>query len=160
MPAGHFACDVWGVLPLRSTARQARGALAALHLQHHQKLVGLRHSVPNPHSASRVTAVFMPDIWLLRAARFWNNLATSSGLHHRDDIYAVRLTVGSLRSGYVAGSAAAIRGSGYDMVLTAGSLPEVDFTQLIYLLRTHRDAVRRQLHASPRSAPSANGSGL
>ena len=34
VPAGHFACEVWGVLPLRGAARPARAALAALHLQH------------------------------------------------------------------------------------------------------------------------------
>ena len=45
----------------------------------------------------------MPDIWLLRAACFLNNLATSSGLHHWVAIDAVRVTVGGLRSGYVAG---------------------------------------------------------
>ena len=41
------------------------------------------------------------------------------------------LFVGGLRSSYVAGLEAASRDVGYDMVLTAGSLPEVDITQLL-----------------------------
>ena len=98
----------------------------------------------------------MADISLLRAASFWNNLATSSGLHHWVALDAVRLTVGGLRSGYVAGLVAALQDVGYDMVLTAGSLPEVDITQLRHKVRTNRDAVWQQLHVSPHSAPSAN----
>ena len=46
--AGHFTYEVWGALPLRDAARQARAALAALHLQHLKKLVALRQSVPPP----------------------------------------------------------------------------------------------------------------
>ena len=97
----------------------------------------------------------MPDIWLLRAARFWNKLATSPGLHVRVALDAVRLTVGGLRSGFVAGLVAALRDDGYGMVLTAGSLPEVNITQLRHNVRAHRDTVWQQLHVSPRSAPSA-----
>ena len=48
MPTGQSACEVWGVLALRGAAREARAALAALHLQHLKKLVGLRQSVPTP----------------------------------------------------------------------------------------------------------------
>ena len=54
-PVGHFACEVWGILPLRGAARQARGGLAALHLKNLKKLVGLRLSAYS-HSA-RVAAV-------------------------------------------------------------------------------------------------------
>ena len=137
----------------------ARGALAAL--QPLKKLVGLRQSVPTPVLLAELQQPSMPDIWLLRAARFWNNPATSSGLHYRVILDAVLLTVsslpvGGLRSGYVAGFMAALRDVGYEMVLTAGSLPVFDITQLRHHLQTHRNAVWQQLHVSPRLAPSAN----
>ena len=68
----------------------------------------------------------MPDTKLLRAACYWNNnLATSSGLHlqvAKDDGH---LTVRHLRSSCVTGLMAAVWDIGYDMVSTAGSLPEV-----------------------------------
>ena len=66
------------------------------------------------------------------------------------------LPVGALRSGYVADFMAALRDVGYDMVLTAGSLPVFNITQLRHHLQTHRNAVWQQLHVSPRLAPSAN----
>ena len=67
--------------PLRGSARQARGALAGLqHLQHLKKLVGLRQWVPAPILLAELQQSSMPDIWLLRAARFWKDLATSSGM--------------------------------------------------------------------------------
>ena len=70
----------------------------------------------------------MPDSWLLRAACFWNHLATRSGRHQRVALIAVRLAVGGLHSGNIAGLVAALRNVGYDMVLTAGGLPEIDIT--------------------------------
>ena len=148
VPAGQFTCEAWGVLPLRGAAKQVRAALAALHLQHLKKLVGLRQSVPTPILLADLQQSSMADILLLRAARFWNNLATSSGLHRRVALDAVRLTV--------VGLVAALRDVGYDMILTAGSLPEVDVTVLRHNLRAHRDAVWQQLPVSPCSAPSAS----
>ena len=131
--------------------------MAALHLQHLKKLGGLRQSVPTPVLPAELQHSSMPDILLLKAARFWNSLATSSGLHHRVVLFAALLTAWGLRSGYVAGSMTALRDVGYDTAFfTAGSLPEVDITQLRHNLRTHRDAVWQQLHVSPCSAPSAD----
>ena len=92
-PAGHFACEGWGALPLRGGARQTRAAWATLHLQHFKKLVGLRQSVPPSILPAELQESSMLDIWLLRAARFRSTLATSSGLHHRVALDAVRLTV-------------------------------------------------------------------
>ena len=63
MPAGQSACEVRGFLPLR--AGEARAALAALHLQHLKKLVGLRHSVPTPILLSELRQSLMSDVWLL-----------------------------------------------------------------------------------------------
>ena len=67
----------------------------------------------------------------------------------------MHLTVECLRSGYVAGLMTALRDGGYDMV-SPGSLPEGDITQLRHDLRTLRDVVWLQLHINPRLAPSAN----
>ena len=55
------------------------------------------------HLLAELQQSSLPDIWLLTAARFWNNLATSSGLHHRGTLDAVLFTGGGLRSNYVAG---------------------------------------------------------
>ena len=45
---------------------------------------------------------------------------------------------------------------GYDVILAAGSLPEIDVTKLRHNLRTRGDEVWQELHVSPRLAPSAN----
>ena len=54
---GHSACEAWGSLPLRGAARQARAALAALHLQHLKKACGPQAVAAYAHFASRVAAV-------------------------------------------------------------------------------------------------------
>ena len=69
---------------------------------------------------------------------------------------AVQLAVNGVRSGYVAGLVASLRVVGYDIILAAGSLPEIGVTQLHHSLRTRRDEVWQELHVSPRLAPSAN----
>ena len=68
----------------------------------------------------------------------------------------MQLPVNGVRSGYVAGLVASLRVVGYDIILAAGSLPEIDVTQLHHNLRTRRDEVWQELHVSPRLAPSAN----
>lgn len=78
MPAGQSAHEVWGSLPPGGTIREARAALAALHLQHLNRLVDLRDLVP--------TSVCM------------------------------------------AGLVASLTFTGYNMILVAGSLPEIDAT--------------------------------
>ena len=84
VPARHFACHAWGpqdsVLPYEG---QARGALAAVHLQQLKELVGHRPSVPTPILLAELPRSSMPDVWLLRAAQIWTQLATSPGLHQR-----------------------------------------------------------------------------
>ena len=42
------------------------------------------------------------------------------------------------------------------MIMAAGSLPEIDVTQLRHNLQTRRDEVWQELHVSPSLAPSAN----
>ena len=59
----------------------------------------------------------MPDIWLLRAARFWHDLAIRLRLHERVALDAVQLALrlcGRLE--------AVLQNVGYNMVLTLGSL--------------------------------------
>ena len=48
MPAGQSAHEVWGSLPPGGTIREARAALAALHLQHLNRLLDLKDSVLAP----------------------------------------------------------------------------------------------------------------
>ena len=91
VPAGQFACEVWGVLPLRGAARQARAALAALHLHHLKELVGLRQSVPTPILLAVLQHSSMPDLGC-SGQRAAVTVATSSGLHHRVALDTVHWT--------------------------------------------------------------------
>ena len=153
MPAGQFACEVWGVLPLRGVAREAQVALAALHLQHLKKLVGLRQSVPTPILLSELRQSQMSGVWLLRAAGFWNSLVASSGMHRQIALDAVQLAVNGVRSGYVAGLVASLSVVGYDMILAAGSLPKIDVTQWHHNL-WHHNLVGMRSCRSCMSAPA------
>ena len=102
----------------------------------------------------------MSVVWLLRAVGFWNRIVASPGMHWQIALDAVQLAASGVRSGYVAGLVASLRAVGYDMILVAGSLPEIDVTQLAAprhnLIRTCRDEIWQELHVSPRLAPSAN----
>ena len=49
VPAGHFACEVWGVLPLRPAVLLGRrGQFGRFAPATFKKLVGLRQMVPTP----------------------------------------------------------------------------------------------------------------
>ena len=57
-----------GFFPPLGPARQARGALAAVHLQRFKKLVGLLQLVLTPILLAGSQPSSMPGTWLLRAA--------------------------------------------------------------------------------------------
>ena len=106
-----------------------------------------------------VRAATVTDVRCLAAgaAGFWNSVVASPGMHRQIAVDAVQLAVNGVRSGYVAGLVASLRVVGYAMILAAGSLPEIDVTQLYHhTLRTRRDEVWQELHVSSRLAPSAN----
>ena len=96
----------------------------------------------------------MPEIWLLIAARCWDNLGPSSGMQAgRPECCASECGRPAI---WLCGRVvAAPRDIGYDMHLAAGSLSEVGIIQLGQL-RTHRDAIRHQMPVSPHSTPIAN----
>ena len=88
-----------------------------------------------------------------------NHTADLLGLAEPSQVFmrcAIASSAGSVGSSTVAGLLASLKVVGYDMNLVAGSLPEIDVTQLRHNLRTHRDAVWQELHVSPALAPSAN----
>ena len=87
---------------------------------------------------------------------FRNSVVANPGMHQQIALKAVQLAVNGVRSGYVAGLVASLRVVGYNLILAAGSLPEIDVTQLRHNMRTCRDEVWQELHVSPRLAPSAN----
>ena len=139
MPAGQSACEVWGVVPLRGVAREARAALAALHLRAPQTAGGPEAISADAHFAVRAATI--TNVWLLRPAGFWNSVVASPGMHRQVALDAVQLAVNGVCSGYVGGLVVSLRVAGYDVILAAGSLPEIDVTQLHHNLRTCRDEV-------------------
>ena len=112
--------------------------------------------MPTPILLSELRQSQVSDVWLLRTAGFWNSVVASPGMHRQIALDAVQLAVNGIRSGYVAGLVASLRVVGYDMILAAGSLPEIEVTQLRHNLRTRRDEVWQELHVGPRLAPSVN----
>ena len=93
VPAGHFACEIWGVLPMR--ARQARSALTTLQLQHLKRLVGLWQSSSTPILLARWYCS-MPRRCLIQSGH-------KSGFALAGCPRCCALDYGGLHSGYVAG---------------------------------------------------------
>ena len=112
-----------------------------MHLQHLKKLVGLRQSAPTPILLSELRLSQMSDVWLLRASGFWNSMVASPGVHQQIALDAGQVAVSGVRSGFVAGLLASLRAFVYDTSLVAGSLLDIDVTQLRHELQPRRDKV-------------------
>ena len=94
---------------------------------------------------SDVRAATITDVRCLAAEGIWlleqYGMVASPGVHQQIAPDAGQVAVSGVRSGFVAGLLACLRAFVYDVSLVAGSLLDIDDTQLRHELQPRRDKV-------------------
>ena len=152
VPAGSFACELWGVWPLRGQHRKDRDHLNTVYLDHLSRLSGIRRTVATPILLEELGQQPLADMWLLRAAGFWNSLMSGSAFHKAIAQDAVDLMQVRRTKGWLAGLSEALQAAGYEF--QPQQLECIDIGQLRSLLRDGRDNAWDGLDICPRTAPS------
>ena len=152
LPAGSFGCELWGVWLLRGQFRKTRDHLSTLYHGHLSNLSGVRRTVPTPILLEELGQQPLADMWLVRAAGFWNSLMTGSAFHKAMAQDAVRLSQMTGTKGWVAGLSKALPAAGY--AFQPQHLHSIDVGQLQSLLRGGWERIWDDLDICPRTAPS------
>ena len=108
---GHL--DVSCVWLLRGQFRKTRDHLSTLYHGHLSNLSGVRRTLPTPILLEELGQQPLADMWLVRAAGFWNSLMTGSAFHKAMAQDAVRLSQMTGTKGWVAGLSKALQAAAY-----------------------------------------------
>ena len=108
--------------------------------------------MPTPILLEELGQQPLADMWLVRAAGFWNSLMTGSAFHKAMAQDAVRLSQMTGTKGWVAGLSKALQAAGY--AFQPQHLHSIDIGQLQSLLRGGRQRIWDDLDICPRTAPS------
>ena len=152
IPAGSFACELWGVWLLRGKSRKTRDRLSTVYHSHLSSLSEVRRTVPTPIVLEELGQQPVADMWLLRAAGFWNSLMTGSAFHKAMAQDAVQLMQVTGTKGWVAGLSKALQTAGY--AFQPQHLQGIDIGRLQALITDGRQRVWDDLDICPRTAPS------
>ena len=71
-----YGCEIWGLPRLPTAAAAARQQLSQSYLHMLREISGVRRCTPTPILLAEFGIKSLPDQWLLRAAGFWNSLAS------------------------------------------------------------------------------------
>ena len=107
--------------------------------------------MPTPILLEELGQQPLADMWLLRAAGFWNSLMTGSAFHKAMAQDAVQLMQVTGAKGWVAGLSHALQTAGY---ASAAAASGIDIGRLQALLRDGRQRVWDGIDICPRTAPS------
>ena len=70
-----YGCEIWGFQPFPQQYRILRKSLITSNLQMLKEITGVRGSTSTDILLAELGLKSLHHVWLLRAAKFWNNLA-------------------------------------------------------------------------------------
>jgi len=152
-----YGAEVWGPCTFPGRAAAARQDLAKIHLQILRELSGVRGTVSTAILLTELDSVPLPDLWLVRAVKFWNSLADlpRDHLYSRIAVSACHSAVTSSVKNWAWFMFKSIRGLGYDMNIRIDSMDSLDLSLVTQLLQRRTGAVWQGLDYCPRTCPSA-----
>ena len=131
-PATAHACKVWAFQRFSQAFDTSNLDLATSHLQLLKEITGVRGSTSTDILLAELGLKSLQHVWLLRAAKFWNNLA---GKPH-DNIYSTialdgcLASVGSSRLYWARSIFKAIRATGNELNIRVDAMDIIDITDL------------------------------
>ena len=101
----------------------------------------------------------LSDEWLLRAAKFWNNLAAlpPGNVHRCMALDSCKSAIGprNRRKNWAGSMYRAVINTGYQLAIRLDDMDAIDITALRHFITQRRDAVWEGLDVCPRTCPSA-----
>ena len=151
-----YGSEVWGAAQFASKERQD---LVKGYLQILREITGVRTSTPTAILQAELGLQALSDEWLLRAAKFWNNLAALP----LDNIYrcmaldSCRSAIGprNRRKNWAGSMYRAVIDTGYQLAIRLDDMDAIDIVALRHFITQRRDAVWEGLDVCPRTCPSA-----
>ena len=131
--------------------------MAKIHLQILRELSGVRGTVSTAILLTELDCMSLPDMWLVRAVKFWNSLANlpPSHLYRRIALFACHAAVTSSVRNWAWYMFKSIRDLGYDMTIRIDSMDTLDLSRVLQLLHRRSEVVWHALDYCPRTCPSA-----
>jgi hypothetical protein len=156
-PTVSYGCELWAPYRLTGETRGYRDALESSHLQMLKNICGTRFTVPTAILLHELSAQPLSFSWLIRAARFWNNLAClpPATLHHRLALDACKDAVCHNVRNWAWGMLHSLKAVGYVLTIRVDSMDLIDLGCLARKLDRHQSRVWDGLDVCPRTGPSA-----
>ena len=151
-----YGCEIWGLARLPTSAAVARQQLSQTYLHMLKEISGVRKCTPAPILLSEFGIKSLPDQWLLRAAGFWNSLASlpAGNVFRQVALDACLAAISQGHRNWAHSMFKAIRGIGYQLTIRCDDLDQIDISALSLMLAQRRDAVWDGLDICPRTCPS------
>ena len=151
-----YGSEVWRAAQFASKERQD---LVKGYLQILREITGVRTSTPTAILLAELGLQALSDEWLLRAAKFWNNLAALP----LDNIYrcmaldSCRSAIGprNRRKNWAGSMYRAVIDTGYQLAVRLNDMDAIDITALRHFITQRCDAVWEGLDVCLRTCPSA-----
>ena len=150
-----YGCEVWGAATF---AAKEREDLMKGYLQILREITGVRTSTPTAILLAELGLQALSDEWLLRAAKFWNNLAAlpPDNIHRCMALDSCKSAIGprNRRKNWAGSMYRAIIDTGYQLAIRLDDMDAIDITALRHFITQRRDAVWEGLDVCPRTCPS------
>ena len=132
-PTASYGCELWAPYRLTGSTKGHRDALEFSHLQMLKNICGARFTVPTAILLHELSAQPLSSSWLLRAARFWNNLASlpPASLYRRLALDACRDAVCHNVRNWAWGMYYSLKAVGYVLTIRVDSMDLIDLSCLI-----------------------------
>jgi hypothetical protein len=155
-PTASYGCELWAPYRVVGKARNYRNALESSHLQMLRSVCGTRSTVSTDILLHELSAQPLSSSWLLRAARFWNNLATlpCTSLHHKLALDACRDAVCHNVKNWAWGMLHSLKAVGYVLTVRVDTMECIDLGCLEKKLERRQSGVWDKQHVCPRTCPS------
>ena len=128
------------------------------YLQILREITGVRTSTPTAILLAELGLQALSDEWLLRAAKFWNNLAAlpPENVHRCMALDSCKSAIGprSRRKNWAGSMYRAVIDTGYQLAIRLDDMDAIDITALRHFITQRRDAVWEGLDVCPRTCPS------
>ena len=151
-----YGCEVWGAATF---APKEREDLVKGYLQILREITGVRTSTPTAILLAELGLQALSDEWLLRAAKFWNNLAAlpPENVHRCMALDSCKSAIGprNRRKNWAGSMYRDVINTGYQLAIRLDDMHAIDITALHHFITQRRDAVWEGLDVCPRTCPSA-----
>jgi hypothetical protein len=155
-PTAAYGCEIWGFLQFSQQHSAHRLELATSHLQMLKEMAGVRTSTPTDILLEELGLQPLQHTWLLRAAKFWNNLACKpmGSIYKVIALDCCSAAVASSQHNWAWSMFKAIRATGYELSIRVDDMDVINVSALRQHIAQRRDSIWDGLDVCPRTCPS------